>query len=867
MNLRAICRPLAAIWLSLLLAACGGGESDGASAGPGETAQAYSGESLSRAEASALAAVRPVPGNLWQPAQGRTPRHGNYVYLESQEGDFIGQGRNYLYTQADAVLRPNAAGGSLSMLAHGDERWTGDFQLPAAFTRLRRGYFPDVLPFPYVEPDRASLDWMGEARACGFLTGWLAIDAVEYEHGRLVAFDLRFEQHCEGQDPALRGKIHWSMRDTTTPPGPVNPPPSSLWKAPAGSVPASGNYVYLQSDAGDYMGGGRNYLYTQREAQFALTPQDLRLILNVTGDETWRGEFMGMNSISMLQPGYYGGLREVPNANPAKGGLEWSGNGNSCWPLSGWFVIDKVTYTASGALAAVDLRFEQHCWGSAAALRGQVHWEASDTTSPPGPVNPPPAGLWQPATGSTPTSGNYVYLQSDSGDYVGGGNAYLYAGSNAVLSVGAPGALAMVSIVGNETWTGQFQGMSSITQLQPGYYGGLKRYPFNNPARGGLSWTGEGRACNTLSGWFVVDSVSFVNGALTALDLRFEQHCEGGAPALRGKVHWNVNDVPPPPGPVLPPPEGLWQPAAGSTPASGNYLVLQSDAGDYVGGGNSYSYTHANALFTLSVSEAYLQVSMDGAQSWLGRFQGMRGLTALKPGYYGNLKQYPMYNPLAGGMDWSGESRICGDLSGWFVIDSIAYSGASLSSVELRFEQHCHGGGPALRGKLRWAASDVTPPPGPVLPVPTGLWSAPGSALPASGNYVYLSSDAGDWLGAGQASLLYSTGAVNVVDSGRSLSVQVGNLEWNGIFTPMQVLAHLQPGYYGNVSGSFFGNPISGGVFWSGQGRACNRITGWFAVDGVTYDGTGAVSALDVRFEQHCEGQVPALRGQVHWVR
>jgi hypothetical protein len=80
--------------------------------------------------------------------------------------------------------------------------------------------------------------------------------------------------------------------------------------------------------------------------------------------------------------------------------------------------------------------------------------------------------------------------------------------------------------------------MTGLTQLQPGYYGDLQRYPFHNPVRGGLSVSGNGRGCNTLTGWFVVDAVSFTGGILDAIDLRFEQHCEGGAPALRGKLHW-----------------------------------------------------------------------------------------------------------------------------------------------------------------------------------------------------------------------------------------------------------------------------------------------------------------------------------------
>ena len=41
--------------------------------------------------------------------------------------------------------------------------------------------------------------------------------------------------------------------------------------------------------------------------------------------------------------------------------------------------------------------------------------------------------------------------------------------------------------------------MSTLGQLQRGYYADLRRYPFHNPAKGGLDWFGEGRGCNTLA--------------------------------------------------------------------------------------------------------------------------------------------------------------------------------------------------------------------------------------------------------------------------------------------------------------------------------------------------------------------------------
>ncbi len=81
-------------------------------------------------------------------------------------------------------------------------------------------------------------------------------------------------------------------------------------------------------------------------------------------------------------------------------------------------------------------------------------------------------------------------------------------------------------------------------------YSGLTRYPFDDPAVGGLDWHGEGRGCNTLTGWFAIDDVTYRNGNLSVIDLRFEQHCEGQSPAIHATIHWDAADPTMPQGPV-----------------------------------------------------------------------------------------------------------------------------------------------------------------------------------------------------------------------------------------------------------------------------------------------------------------------------
>ncbi len=631
---------------------------------------------------------------------------------------------------------------------------------------------------------------------------------------------------------------------------------------PAPTIKPGQSGVILQSDAGDYIGAGHDYVYTRANANLSVSSNGGRLTVQVSGDENWQADFQQPSGLARIQPGTYAGLKRYPFNDAAAGGLNWSGDGRGCNELTGSFTVTSATYVA-GQLSAVELDFEQHCEGGPAALRGQVHWYANDTTAPAGPVNPPPTYLWSPEAGATPATGNYVYLQSDGGDYIGGGRTSTYTQSDAVINITAVGGHVAISVGGDQSWSGDFQAMQGLASLKPGYYANLQRYPFQNPVRGGLSWSGEGRGCNTLTGWFVVDKATYVDNTLSALDLRFEQHCEGGSAALRGKVHWDASDHTAAAGPVNPPPATLWAPADGATPANGSYIYLTSDAGDYIGGGGTYTYTNGNAVLGVNVSGRRLTVSVAGNQDWSGTFEGMNSIAELKPGYYGNLRRYPFNNAIKGGLDWGGEGRGCNTLTGWFVVDSISYANGQLATLDLRFEQHCEGGSSALRGKIHWDASDLAKPPGPLNPPPSNLWTPSAGATPASGNYVYLASDSGDYIGGGGTySYTSSNATLNISGNGRQITVRVG--PWDADFVGMNSIAELKPGYYGGLQRYPFHNTAKGGLSWSGAGRGCNTLTGWFAVDSVSYI-NGQLAALDLRFEQHCEGGSSALRGKIHW--
>jgi hypothetical protein len=310
---------------------------------------------------------------------------------------------------------------------------------------------------------------------------------------------------------------------------------AGLWRAAPGRVPATGNVVYLESGTGDPVGNGLIYMYTQANAVLSISTQGPQLNLGVQGDQTWWGSFALPGAVGRLVTGYRGGMGSEPWSG--NGGVSWWGNLGACLnATTTWLVIDSVSYDGD-TLTAVDLRFSQRCQDSGAALHGRVRWTSGDTTQPPGPATPP-AGLWRPAAGTTPANGNYVYLQSAAGDYIGQGQSMLFTDATGTLAVSASGAYISVDVQASTWWMGNFVGMSSLNRVTPGYFDNLSDYPSNNPARGGLDWSGDGRTC-AATGWFVVDNVAYAGDALARLDLRFGQHCgDASAPALNGQIHW-----------------------------------------------------------------------------------------------------------------------------------------------------------------------------------------------------------------------------------------------------------------------------------------------------------------------------------------
>jgi hypothetical protein len=144
-----------------------------------------------------------------------------------------------------------------------------------------------------------------------------------------------------------------------------------------------------------------------------------------------------------------------------------------------------------------------------------------------------------------------LFMTSDPGDWIGRGQTWSHAPSNSRFGVGGNYEYAGggVSTADGTSWSLSFASPSGDTLERGRTYTNATRTPFKGSGAG-VEITGGARSCNTLAGEFTINDI-FVNAfdELERLSVTFEQHCEGGSPALRGIFEFRATGTLPEPEP------------------------------------------------------------------------------------------------------------------------------------------------------------------------------------------------------------------------------------------------------------------------------------------------------------------------------
>jgi hypothetical protein len=320
-------------------------------------------------------------------------------------------------------------------------------------------------------------------------------------------------------------------------------------------------FVVMDSEPGDYIGQGQDFTLTPAGGTFsAVKNYDSGVTVNFSGANSWSFAFAAAGD-APLGTGMYEGAIRWPFQGIGNG-LSVSGAGRGCNTLTGRFYVHEVIYAGDGTtITSFAADFEQHCEGGPKALYGAIRFNStvpvpdadSDSVMDikdncPSDVNPTQADAdgdrigdaCDPIQGST-----FIHFDSQAGDYIGQGQRRTWTLADGTLTARRITNGVQVNFSGGSTtWSLSFVAPAS-QPLALGSYEGAARYPFQSSTQPGLDVGGSGRGCNTLTGRFDVLELEIdAAGVVRHFAADFEQHCEGGTPALFGVVRFNAETAP-----------------------------------------------------------------------------------------------------------------------------------------------------------------------------------------------------------------------------------------------------------------------------------------------------------------------------------
>jgi putative cell wall-binding protein len=329
--------------------------------------------------------------------------------------------------------------------------------------------------------------------------------------------------------------------------------------------------------------------------------------------------------------------------------------------------------------------------------------------------------------------------------------------------------------------------------------------------------------------------------------------------------------------------------ASASTPPSGaTVLVMASESGDYIGGGQFQYYGEADGTFSGAVGGAVsIHFNTPGYTHWWNiEVSGPNG-RRLEPGPYEGATRSAFRGPTEPGIDVSGDGRGCNQITGRFDLLELEYDNdGTLLRFAADIEQHCEGGPAALWVAVRYHASDVFAPPADndADGVYNTIDLCPNAADPAQGDgdldgigdacdpdfqntWLRFDSDSGDWIGKGLYRTWHPTdGAFSVTGSAGEVSVAFdGGQTWWDLQFAAPAGQTLKVGNYEGATRAPFREGSAPGIDVGGTGAGCNTIKGRFEVLDLELAPDGQVERFSADFEQHCEGGTAALRGSIRY--
>lgn len=319
------------------------------------------------------------------------------IFLDSEPGDFIGQGQQLIFTEIDgAITAARNSDNGITIRFSGDTFWT------FAFARGRQrelipGPYELATRFPFQSPVSPGLSATGDGRGCNTLIGRFDVLEVEYDtNGDVLRLAVDFEQHCEGAAPALFGFIRFNSTGGPFPPPPdqdndtipdtldncineANPDQVDIdmdGMGDACDTRFTNTFVALDSEVGDFIGQGQQFSFFLSDGNFSAERNfDNGVTISFDGEDRWSFNFAAPN-MEELTVGVFDNATRFPFQDIDEPGLSVFGAGRGCNTLTGRFEVMEADYDVDGEVQRFAVDFEQHCEGAAPALFGVLRFDA-----------------------------------------------------------------------------------------------------------------------------------------------------------------------------------------------------------------------------------------------------------------------------------------------------------------------------------------------------------------------------------------------------------------------------------------------------------------------------------------------------------
>src|SRR5262245_36724610 len=143
--------------------------------------------------------------------------------LDSETGDYIGQGQSAFYAGNGVAFIPSSSGTNTVRLFVNVNNFQHSWNVELSTTPgagLTPGLYTDARRFGSAE--HPGLNVYGDGRGCNMLRGDFEIKQLTFSPYGLTSLWARFEQHCEFQPPALNGEIRYNADVTVAVSAPLN---------------------------------------------------------------------------------------------------------------------------------------------------------------------------------------------------------------------------------------------------------------------------------------------------------------------------------------------------------------------------------------------------------------------------------------------------------------------------------------------------------------------------------------------------------------------------------------------------------------------------------------------------------------------